>query len=144
METELVFQIHLLCTHAMIGLIWFVQIVHYPMFDGVGSEQFTDYQIRHMRLTTYAVSPFMIGEFITLFWLFSIPEFFSNQLFLISAALFVLIWASTALLQVPCHNRLLKSFDPSVHRKLVTSNWIRTIAWSLRGMLLILMSQSSV
>ena len=140
METELVFQIHLLCTHAMIGLIWFVQIVHYPMFDGVGSEQFTDYQIRHMRLTTYAVSPFMIGEFITLFWLFSIPEFFSNQLFLISAALFVLIWASTALLQVPCHNRLLKAFESSVHRKLVTSNWIRTIAWSLRGMLLILMS----
>ena len=144
METELVFQIHLLCTHAMIGLIWFVQIVHYPMFDGVGSEQFTDYQIRHMRLTTYAVSPFMIGEFITLFWLFSIPEFFSNQLFLISAALFVLIWASTALLQVPCHNRLLKAFESSVHRKLVTSNWIRTIAWSLRGILLILMSQSSV
>ena len=144
METELVFQIHLLCTHAMIGLIWFVQIVHYPMFDAVGSEQFTDYQIRHMRLTTYAVSPFMIGELITLFWLFSIPEFFSNQLFLISAVLFVLIWASTALLQVPCHNRLLKSFEPSVHRKLVASNWIRTIAWSLRGILLILMSQSSV
>ena len=78
MEAELVFHIHLLCTHAMIGLIWFVQVVHYPMFDSVGEKQFTDYQIRHMRLTTYIVSPFMIGEFITLFWLFSIPQFFSN------------------------------------------------------------------
>ena len=36
MEAELVFHIHLLCTHAMIGLIWFVQVVHYPMFDSVG------------------------------------------------------------------------------------------------------------
>ena len=35
METELVFHLHLLCTHAMIGLIWFVQVVHYPMFDNV-------------------------------------------------------------------------------------------------------------
>ena len=140
MEAELVFQIHLLCTHAMIGLIWFVQVVHYPMFDSVGEKQFTDYQIRHMRLTTYIVSPFMIGEFITLFWLFSIPQFFSNQLFLVSSGLFVVIWVSTAALQVPCHNRLLKSFEPSIHRKLVNSNWIRTIAWSLRGILLIIMS----
>lgn len=140
MEAELVFHIHLLCTHAMIGLIWFVQVVHYPMFDSVGEKQFTDYQIRHMRLTTYIVSPFMIGEFITLFWLFSIPQFFSNQLFLVSSGLFVLIWVSTAALQVPCHNRLLKSFEPSIHRKLVNSNWIRTIAWSLRGILLIIMS----
>lgn len=140
MEAELVFHIHLLCTHAMIGLIWFVQVVHYPMFDSVGEKQFTDYQIRHMRLTTYIVSPFMIGEFITLFWLFSIPQFFSNQLFLVSSGLFVVIWVSTAALQVPCHNRLLKSFEPSIHRKLVNSNWIRTIAWSLRGILLIIMS----
>ena len=140
MEAELVFHIHLLCTHAMIGLIWFVQVVHYPMFDSVGEKQFTDYQIRHMRLTTYIVSPFMIGEFITLFWLFSIPQFFSNQLFLVSSGLFVVIWVSTAALQVPCHHRLLKSFEPSIHRKLVNSNWIRTIAWSLRGILLIIMS----
>ena len=140
METELVFHLHLFCTHAMIGLIWFVQVVHYPMFDNVGEKEFTNYQIRHMRLTTYVVSPFMIGEFITLFWLFSIPEYYSNQLFLVSSGLFVLIWVSTATLQVPCHNRLLKSFEPSVHRKLVSSNWIRTIAWSLRGILLIMMS----
>ena len=140
METELVFHLHLLCTHAMIGLIWFVQVVHYPMFDNVGEKEFTNYQIRHMRLTTYVVSPFMIGEFITLFWLFSIPEYYSNQLFLVSSGLFVLIWISTAALQVPCHNRLLQSFEPSVHRKLVSSNWIRTIAWSLRGILLIMMS----
>ncbi len=141
METQLVFQIHLLCTHAMIGLIWFVQVVHYPMFDGVGAQQFSDYQIRHMRLTTYAVSPFMIGEFITLFWLLSVPEFLSNDLFLVSTALLALIWASTALLQVPCHNRLLNSFELTVHRKLVLTNWVRTVAWSLRGVALILMSQ---
>ncbi len=140
METELVFHIHLLCTHAMIGLIWFVQVVHYPMFDGVGEKQFSDYQVRHMRLTTYVVSPFMIGEFITLFWLFSVPEFYNNQLFLVSAGLLILIWVSTAILQVPCHNHLLKNFDYFVHRKLVNSNWIRTLAWSLRGIVLIAMS----
>lgn len=140
MDTSTIFQIHLLCTHAMIGLIWFVQIVHYPMFDNVGAEKFTDYQLRHMRLTTYVVGPFMVGEFITLFWLFSKPEFFQNKLFILSAVCFLIIWLSTAALQVPCHNKLLHSFDEKTHKKLVISNWLRTICWSLRGLLLIVIS----
>ncbi len=28
---------HLLATSAMVGLIWFVQVVHYPLFAVVGS-----------------------------------------------------------------------------------------------------------
>lgn len=143
MDTTIIFQIHLLCTQALIGLIWFVQVVHYPMFNNIGPQKFTEYQLRHMHLTTYVVAPFMVGELITLLWLFSIPDFFQNQLFIASAVLFVLIWLSTALMQVPCHNKLLHGFNSSIHKKLVRSNWIRTIAWSLRGLLLILISLQS-
>lgn len=49
----------------------------------------------------------------------------------------MLIWGSTALLQVPMHNALSTGFDSKAHRSLVLSNWIHTVAWSLRGVLVL-------
>ena len=66
----------------------------------------------------HTVSPFMIGEFITLFWVifqFRIPA--TNYSGVIGLICFDLV--STATLQVPCHNRYYKAFEPYVHRKLV-------------------------
>ena len=37
------------------------------------------------------------------------------------------------LLQVPQHRILEGGFDPAAHRFLVSSNWVRTIAWTARG-----------
>jgi hypothetical protein len=47
--------------------------------------------------------------------------------------LLLLIWISTILLQVPQHRRLQAGFDPAVHRRLVSTNWLRTIFWSARA-----------
>jgi len=46
-----------------------------------------------------------------------------------------LIWVSTAVLQVPMHNRLGAGFDEPSWRFLCNSNWVRTVAWSLRSLL---------
>ena len=54
---------------------------------------------------------------------------------IIGLALVTLIWLSTALLQVPCHEDLSNGFDTEIHRRLVATNWIRTVAWSLRSLL---------
>jgi hypothetical protein len=37
------------------------------------------------------------------------------------------------------HHRLERGFDPAAYRQLVRGNWIRTIAWSLRGLLAVQM-----
>jgi len=49
--------------------------------------------------------------------------------------LLIVIWTSTAALQVPAHGKLASGFQPDVYSTLVTTNWIRTIAWSIRGIL---------
>jgi hypothetical protein len=49
-------------------------------------------------------------------------------------------WLSTACIQVPLHNRLEKGFEPLAHARLVRSNWGRTLAWSGRGILLVLVA----
>ena len=50
-------------------------------------------------------------------------------------ALLVLVWIATAIFSVPAHNRLLTEFDSNAHRRLVLTNWIRTVGWSARAIL---------
>lgn len=135
----------LLLTHAaatlvMLGVILVIQVVHYPLFAQVGTAGYATYQASHMRLITYVVLLPMVIELGTAIALvvlqpFAIPAW---QLWT-GLALVGIIWLSTALLQVPAHQSLATRFDATAHRKLVATNWIRTVAWILRGLLVIWM-----
>lgn len=123
-------------TLVLVGLIWFVQVVHYPQFAQVGKDHFADYQSAHVRSTTWVVALPMLVEAVTSAVLAWSPP--SQELAFacwIGMALVVAIWLSTVLVQVPKHNALREGFDSVAHRGLVRSNWIRTICWSGRGAL---------
>lgn len=127
---------HTAATWYMVGLIWMVQIVHYPLMAHVGRDQFVEYEKLHTYWMTWIVGPPMILELISAVWLLRVRPHGTSMPYLWSgAALLVVIWGSTQFIQVPCHNALTKSFDANVHHWLVSSNWIRTIAWSTRGIL---------
>ncbi len=116
----------------MTGLIWFVQVVHYPLFDTVGLNNFVNYETKHSQLTTYVVIVPMFIELITACLLIWRRPFFIGTEVWFAAALLGVIWLSTAFLQVPQHNILTNGFDVQAHQTLVFTNWIRTVAWSLR------------
>lgn len=125
----------------MVGLIWFVQIVHYPLFNQVGPETFAAYETAHSRLTTLVVAPTMLIEAATTALLLLVrPAGISLFQVWLGAGLLAIIWFSTAFIQVPQHNILAAGFDNAAYRTLVTSNWIRTVAWSLRGLLVLWMA----
>jgi hypothetical protein len=133
----------LLLTHAaatlfMVGVIWFVQVVHYPLFDRVGTSDFSAYSTRHTTVTGLVVGPPMILEAGTavalVVWT---PPGISVTLVWTGLLLVAGIWLSTALLQAPRHTTLGRGFDPAAHRFLVTSNWLRTVLWSLRGLVVL-------
>lgn len=121
---------HAMSTLVMVGIIWFVQVVHYPMFALVGVREFPNWQQRNTRQTTLVVGPPMLVELMTAAGLLLLR---GDRLAVAGAVLLVVIWASTALLQVPAHNRLERGFDAAVHRRLVQTNWVRTVCWSARG-----------
>ena len=98
-------------------------------------EQLAHYQKLHMSWTSFFVGPPMLIEMGTAL-LFSSPPLDLPRWFLYWDLLLLLI-GSTALFQVPYHNQLLDNFDEEIHKKLVTSNWIRTIFWSSRGVLVL-------
>ena len=61
---------------------------------------------------------------------------------LLGVVLLAVIWASTAFLQVPCHKRLEQGLEWAAASRLVRTNWIRTMAWTARGVLAILILQA--
>ncbi|MCA9083844.1 MAG: hypothetical protein KDA81_07300 [Planctomycetaceae bacterium] len=131
--TELLL-LHVLLTCFMTGLIWFVQIVHYPMFADVGRTEFSSYEIRHNQRTTWIVAPIMIAELAT--GMFIAVRIEGNELAAaVGVGLILMIWLSTAVLQVPEHRRLMAGFDARSWRRLVLTNWIRTSAWTVRAFL---------
>ena len=127
-----------LATLAMTGLIWFVQVVHYPLFRAVGADGYAAYQREHVRLTTLVVGPLMLLEAATSVWLvFDRPDFVPPALPWLGLGLLALVWLATTLLSVPRHEVLRHGFDAPAHAGLVATNWIRTAAWTARAGLLL-------
>lgn len=132
---QLLLLLHALATWYMVGLIWMVQIVHYPMFDRVGSNQFPRYEIDHSRLITPIVGIPMLLELGTAIALLFMPGFtpLTYRLIGVGLAIIIAIWLVTATLSVPCHQQLAEGFDAAAHQKLVLTNWLRTLGWTVRG-----------
>jgi hypothetical protein len=124
-------------TFFMLGVIWLIQLVQYPFFAQVGKENFQQYHAAHTFWITPVVAPAMILELLTSFFLIIYPpENIDSKLIWIGLILTLTVWLSTLFLQVPMHEKLAQGFDAEAHRFLVNSNWIRTIAWTLRSGLL--------
>ncbi|QEG41182.1 hypothetical protein [Roseimaritima ulvae] len=127
-------------TLTMVGLIWFVQLVHYPLMAHVGREHFLKYETEHQRLTTLLVVPLMLSELLSaLLLLWCRPEAVDSGLVWTGLLLVIFIWLVTFAVQVPQHERLTISFEAPVHRRLVRGNWLRTAAWTARGLIVLAM-----
>ncbi|MEZ6038702.1 MAG: hypothetical protein R3F29_14565 [Planctomycetota bacterium] len=124
--------LHLLPTAFMTGVIWFVQVVHYPLYAQVGERAFRGFEQAHCARTTWVVLPPMCAELGLAGWLVAVAPAAAGELPWLGAVMVAAIWLVTFTLQVPCHDRLQAGFDATVHRRLVRSNWLRTVLWSLR------------
>lgn len=127
--------LHTLVTLALVGLIWFVQIVHYPLMARVRPEAFAAYEIEHQRRTTLVVGPLMLAEAAAALALLGVLSGGAWWIAATGVVLLLVVWTSTLAIQVPLHARLERGFDARIHGRLVGSNWLRTAAWSARGML---------
>ncbi len=135
---DFLFLIHAGATLFLVGLIWTIQIVHYPLFANVGENGYAAYQTSHMSRITYVVAPVMLLELGTaVYFAFVNYEPFDTKWFWFGLALVLIIWISTALIQSPIHGRLAEKFDANLVNQLVWTNWIRTILWTVRGALVL-------
>jgi hypothetical protein len=124
-----------LAASALTGLIWFVQIVHYPLFSDLHPDNFCAYEARNMRKTTFVVVPLMITELAISIVIPLIYSGWIKNLGWLGLVLLAMIWLSTRLLQVPSHAKLRFRHDSAEIRRLVCTNWVRTVGWTLRCVL---------
>ncbi|WP_428235309.1 hypothetical protein [Gracilimonas sp.] len=131
MSYELIFLINTFSSFFMVGLIWTVQLVHYPSFHFVGTDNFSAFQHHHVHSIDKIVIPVMVAEITSSFGLAWIDGWFSLNA--VGFYIVVLIWAATGIFSVPAHSELEKSKDDSAIKKLVTTNWVRTVLWTVKS-----------
>jgi hypothetical protein len=128
--------LHVFVTSALTGLIWTIQIVHYPLFAEVGSEDFVSYEQSHSFRISTLVGPLMGLELICALLIVWKPPIGTTPFIAWSGlAVLLIIHTCTVLFSVRAHGVLGGGFDAPAHRLLVNTNWIRTIGWTVRAAL---------
>lgn len=127
--------LHVAVTWALIGLIWTIHVVHYPLFASVGTG-FRAYHESHMHRITLVVGPLMLVELLTavMLWV-DPPAGTTSRVWLGGLVLLGVVWLETAVFAVPQHGRLETGFDAGTHKALMAGNLVRTLAWTARGVL---------
>ena len=122
-----------IATAVMVGVIWFVQIVHYPLLAQFGSTQSVTVAQQHQQRTGYVVGLPMLVEGVTTLWLLvQRPDRVAVLLPWANAVLLAVALGSTVLLSVPLHAKMAQAHNDETGRRLVLTNWPRTIAWTAR------------
>ena len=128
--------LHLTVSSMMVGVIWVIQLVHYPSFHFVDNLRYSNFQSFHMRSISYVVIPVMLTELLTLILLIYTMDEMNISLVLSAIMLFV-IWVITAVFFSGAHQKLTLGYDKSVVRDLIKMNWSRTLLWTFRLILLV-------
>lgn len=124
----------------MFGVIWVIQLVHYPLMKKVPAEAFASFEAEHQRRITWVVGPLMALEGISVLAVFfGRPSCLSLAIVLLGGVVEAVAIGTTAFVSAPMHGRMAASGRPDLLDRLIATNWIRTAAWTVRGALAIAM-----
>jgi hypothetical protein len=109
-------------------VVWLAQAIMYPSLAHIEENVFVEWHQTYSTRIAFFVIPLLCGQAIIV----GIMIYYGGSfLTLLSVAMIALCWASTFGLSVPCHARLQRfGKDLTVIRKLVRTNFIRTILWT--------------
>jgi len=134
--TDVLLVVQAVASGAMCGIIWFVQVVHYPLFARSGGDE-RGFAEENQRRTGRVVIPFMLAEgaaAAVLAWM--PPAGVPRTAAVIGVTAVAMLWLSTGMIQVPLHARLAREgHSPEIVAALVRSNWVRTLLWTTRAVL---------
>ncbi len=123
---------HTVSVLVLVGIIWTVQVVHYPLMALVGPERFVAYEASHSpRMAAVVMVPWTVQGLTTAALLVMRPPGVPGWLVVAAAVTAAIPVVVTIVASVPAHVRLGQGFDAATHRRLVRTNWVRTAAWTV-------------
>lgn len=125
--------VHLAATGFLAGLIWTIQLVHYPSFDRIADDGYAEFQQEHMAKMGVLVGPPWLVEGLTVLAVFFFaPTTTDRLLATVGGVLEAVAIGVTVMASIPAHDRLTRGFSAEAHERLVRTNWMRTAAWTAR------------
>lgn len=125
-----------LVSFGLVVLIWLVQVIIYPTFAEIPPDRFARWHSGYTRGVTWIVAPLMFGQVILLIRLLVARPSWPACL---AAGMVSLAWIATFAIAVPAHDRLQATgLDANTIHRLVATNWIRTAAWTLAFLFLLI------
>ena len=134
MEIDTLYFIQIVCNSYLVSLLFMTQFITYPTFLHIDKDKFSEYHRKYVNNISFIVAPVMLIELLTL----SLIAYFSSEFLIIkSLILLLVIWLTTFFIMIPSHNRISKSFNKKEIISLINYNWVRTILWSFKLLLII-------
>jgi hypothetical protein len=129
--------IHTAATMFMVGLIWTIHYVHYPLFALVGESTYVSFQAEHVERIGKLLFVPWLTEGITLLGVLALAFLGGRKALrvpaVINGAAMAVVLVISGFWSAPAHAKLADGFDKSIHDQLMTANLIRTLAWTVCG-----------
>ena len=134
MEIDTLYFIQIVCNSYLVSLVFMTQFITYPTFLHIDKDKFSEYHRKYVNNISFIVAPVMLIELLTL----SLIAYFSKDFLIIkSLILLLVIWLATFFIMIPSHNKISKAFNKKEINRLINYNWVRTILWSFKLLLII-------
>ena len=134
MEIDTLYFIQIVCNSYLVSLVFMTQFITYPTFLHIDKDKFSEYHRKYVNNISFIVAPVMLIELLTLLLI----AYFSKDFLIIkSLILLLVIWLTTFFIMIPSHNKISKSFNKKEINRLINYNWIRTILWSFKLLVII-------
>jgi len=127
--------VQFLVTWALVGISWYSQIIHYPLYKKI-KEGFVEYERSHIRRTAFFLAPLMLIEVISAVILVGLSQGELTTFAITNLILLIFIWLATFLFQVTQHQKLSVRFSKKILSNLIVSNWVRTLIWTAKGIVM--------
>lgn len=136
--SPIVVLIHLVATWFMVGLIWTIHVVHYPLFAEVGEASYVAFQAAHVdRIGALLLVPWATeGITAAVILLFAVGTRDRRLMppAVVGAIAMGVILLISGFWSAPAHGELADGFDAEVHDRLMNADLVRTLAWTARGL----------
>ncbi|MDE0846911.1 MAG: hypothetical protein ACJ05G_10535 [Actinomycetota bacterium] len=115
----------------MAGVLWIIQVVHYPLLREVPVKSIVEISHRHQSLIIRVVGPVMVIEAASSALAFLVVPSDALPIAFISFCFLAVAVSVTLFQAVPLHAKIGRG-ESELIPKLIKVNWIRTAAWSIR------------
>ena len=114
---------------SLLILIWIVQLTIYPSFQFMSTDQLIQWHAKYTERMAWIAGPLILLQ-TTIVSMQIVKE--TSALHILSGCIVTATWILTYFVSIPLHRKISENRASSfVLKKLVDTNWYRTICWSI-------------